>query len=29
MCTFQGNPDWFKKGRSNGWLEGKWLAKKK
>jgi len=29
MCTFQGNPDWWKKGRSNGWLEGKWLAKKK
>ena len=28
-CSFFGNPDWWKKGKSNGWLEGKWLAKKK
>ena len=29
ICNFYGNPDWWQRYRSNGWLEGKWLAKKK
>lgn len=29
MCTFQGNPDWWKNDRNNKWLEGKWLTKRK
>ncbi len=28
-CSFFGNPDWFRPGNTNKWLEGKWLAKKK
>ena len=29
ICSFLGNPDWWKKGSSNRWLEGKWLTKRK
>ncbi len=29
VCSFLGNPDWWKKDRNNKWLEGKWLTKRK
>ena len=29
MCNFFGNPNWWNRRKYNGWLEGKWLAKKK
>ena len=29
ICSFLGNPDWFRPGNTNRWLEGKWLQKKK
>ena len=29
VCSFLGNPDWWNKGTSNKWLEGKWLTKRK